>query len=140
MRICCIVKPRALKHTTAIIASLEDRGVCVDERKIITYTVPLVHALYDHMDRDARDAITERLAGNPGVALLVKTESIECLLDIVGRHSDPAKCAPDSIRARFAQNATEERMGASLWWENALHRPVNEQEAQRDLALIFPEC
>lgn len=138
MRICCIIKPHAIEHADAIIAVIEEQGACVRRREEILYTTPLVHALYDHMDADARDAITERLCGKPGIALLIEVASVDRMLDIAGRHSNPALCDSGSIRARFARDATEERMGTARWWENALHRPIDEREAERDLELVFP--
>lgn len=138
MRACCIIKPSATTRRDEIVAALRSEGISVIREKTITYTAALVQALYDHMDEDARNAITDRLSGKPGMALLVEVESVKRLLDIVGRHSNPALCAPRTIRARFAQDAPEERMGDAPWWENAVHRPIDEREAQRDLSLLFP--
>lgn len=139
MHICCIVKPSALAHTEAIIKALRDADMPVQKRRNIIYTLDLIDTLYDHMSAEARQDITDRMASRPGVALLVESESVEALLKVAGSESDPARCAPNSIRARFAKGAPEERVGSSVWFENAFHRPVNDREAARDVAALFPE-
>ncbi len=103
----------------------------------MVYTLPVIRSLYDHMPEDAIAAIALRMEGRSGLALLVEAGSIEQLLAVIGRESDPARCAPGSLRARFGQGAEEERMGSWAWWENAIHRPVDAREAARDLALLF---
>lgn len=138
MRACCIIKPSAVTYRDEIVAALRSEGISVISEKTVTYTEPLVHALYDHMDTRAREAITLRLKGKDGIALLLEVASIALLLEVVGHDSDPHRCHPRSLRARFAQDATEERMGDAPWWENAVHRPIDEREALRDLSLLFP--
>jgi nucleoside diphosphate kinase len=137
MKICCIIKPSAVPHAEAIISALAEAGIEVIGRKDIVYTIPLIRALYDHMPDDAVCEIAQRMAHRPGIALLTRSPSIDRLLEIVGRESDPARCAAGSLRARFGNGAPEERVGSWPWWENALHRPVDEREAARDLALVF---
>lgn len=137
MKLCCIVKPSAVPNADAIALALTEAGIPVIERKDITYTPSLVGILYDHMPDEAVSEITRRMDQKPGIALLVSANSIEHLLDVVGRESNPGLCAPRSLRARFGRNAPEERVGTWSWWENALHRPVDEREARRDLRLLF---
>ncbi|HEY0948540.1 MAG TPA: nucleoside-diphosphate kinase [Candidatus Paceibacterota bacterium] len=138
MRACCIIKPKATGRRDEIVAALKNEGVSIIREKRITYTKALVHALYDHMDQSARDAIAARLCGMDGIALLLEVASIDRLLEVVGDDSDPRRCRPHTLRARFASGASEERMGDAPWWENAVHRPINEREALRDLSLLFP--
>jgi nucleoside diphosphate kinase len=125
MDVCCILE-------VLRIASL-----CVRERKEIIFTRELVHQLYDHMTMTAQDSIAENLDGKPGIALLITTPSLRVLLDVVGRHSDPRKCAFGTIRWRFGTHENPHDRGGSKWWNNAVHRPVNLREARRDLALLF---
>lgn len=139
MRICCIVKPAALKHADAIASALEEAGIPILAQKHIVYTIPFIDVLYDHMSPAARFAIGLRMAGAPGIAFLVEALSVDAFLEIAGRESDPSKCAPHSIRARFAKGAEEERVSDWVWFENAFHRPVDEREAHRDVSLVFPE-
>lgn len=138
MRACCIIKPSAVTYRDEIVAALKSEGISVICEKTVTYTEPLVHALYDHMDARAREAIIHRLKGKDGIALLLEVATIARLLEVVGHDSDPRRCHPRSLRARFAEDASEERMGDASWWENAVHRPIDEREALRDLSLLFP--
>ncbi|MES2225184.1 MAG: hypothetical protein V4480_00035 [Patescibacteria group bacterium] len=100
----------------------------------------MIKTLYDHMDVEAQWNIAQRYEHKRGCALLADFPSIDTCMRLIGRESDPRACAPHTIRARFGSKTEPEHVGEWLWWENALHRPVDERERLRDLALIFPEC
>lgn len=138
MLACCIIKPPALTLRARITRALADARLLVLATAEFTYGPALVDALYDHMDIPARAEIVRRYAGRPGVALLVSAGSLSELLDAVGRESDPRACAHDSLRYRFGKHGEPDRIGDWLWWENAVHRPVDERERLRDLRLFFP--
>ena len=139
MEVCCIIKPDALTAAGDIVRMLEEAGIRLLERRDMTYTPALVHELYDHMPEDARDAIAESLAGKQGIALLLEARSIDAVLDIAGHESDPSRCTPGTIRARYGKHRSPVRMGSWPWWENALHRPVDMREALRDRRLLFSD-
>jgi nucleoside diphosphate kinase len=140
MLLCGIIKPHALDHTTEILSMLQKASIEVRATKSLLFTHSLVEILYDHMPSDARHTIAQSLAGKVGLALLVSVPSIECVLEIVGRESDPRLCAASTIRARFGVRAGPTHMGTDPWWENAFHRPIDEREAARDLREIFNPC
>lgn len=119
--------------------ALRNSGLRIVESKAVVYGEELVEILYDHMDSQARKCITDRYRGRIGVALCIEDGDIETCMTIIGRESDPQACAPESIRTRFGESGEPERIGGWLWWENALHRPVDERERLRDLQHIFPE-
>ncbi len=137
MKVCCIIKPEAVGIEADIIRVLIERGISVCMLRPITYTRSLIDELYDHMPEDARNAIADMLVGKEGIALLLEVASLSILLDIMGRESDPARCAPDSIRGLYGLRAGPVQVGSWPWWENAIHRPVDQREAERDLSRIF---
>ena len=139
MEVCCIIKPDAIEVANGILRMLEKAGVRLLEHREIIYTAALVHELYDHMPEDARAAIAASLDGKHSLALLLEADSIDAVLDVAGRESDPSRCTPGTIRARYGTYQPPRRMGSWPWWENAVHRPVDMREAMRDRHLLFPD-
>jgi nucleoside diphosphate kinase len=139
MFMCCIIKPPAYHQRHEIKECLEERGLLVIRSKDLVYTRKLVEVLYDHMDSTARAEIAKRYEGHIGVALCIEAESIAACMNIIGTESDPRMCVEGTVRALYGTLRTPERIGMWDWWENALHRPVDEYERVRDLAYIFPE-
>jgi nucleoside diphosphate kinase len=137
MEVCCIIKPSGLRHTEAIIEVLEDAGMIIWQRKEIIYTNELAHQLYDHMSPEAQDDIAKDLEGKPGLALRIEVPSLESLLDVAGRESDPRACAFGTIRWRFGTHENPAEVGGTPWWQNAFHRPIDIREAKRDTSLVF---
>lgn len=137
MEVCCIIKPNGIRHAEAIFKVLNDAGMPVLEWKDITYTRALAYQLYDHMSPRAQADIATDLDGKPGIALRLEVPSIDALLDIAGRETDPRACAFGTIRWRFGLHANPSDAGGTPWWQNAFHRPVDEREAERDLRLFF---
>lgn len=138
MQICCIIKPPQFFDRRAILAELQRTKLLLLTTKILNYTPSLIATLYDHMDDAARAAIAERYSGMPGYALLLSAPNIDVCLEIVGRESDPCKCARHSLRYLYGWHSAPAAVGDWQWWENAVHRPVNERERTRDIALVFP--
>ncbi len=139
MFVCCIVKPSAYPLREEIMEVFRDASMPILAIKDITYTEALVDLLYDHMSWEARTMITQKYGGCTGTALLICAESIEACLTTCGRESDPRACVPGSIRGRYGSRGDPEMLGAWPWWENAIHRPVDERERSRDLEIFFPE-
>lgn len=139
MLISCIIKPPAYTSRYEILQCLLQFPISVISTKEITYDAHLVDILYDHMDIQARVHIMERYEGQVGVALCVDVPSIAACMAVIGTESDPRACTPNTIRAKYGQLTEPERIGEWLWWENALHRPVDERERVRDLSYVFPE-
>lgn len=139
MYVCCIIKPPAVSRCVEISTVLLGKGVTVRCAKTILFTAELVDQLYDHMDDEARAAIVRKYGGRIGVALCMEVENIAAGVRVIGTESNPSACHEESIRALFGVHESAERIGAWEWWENALHRPVDERERVRDLRLLFPE-
>lgn len=119
---------------------LAEKGTAIIARKKVRYSRRLVDTLYDHMSDEARACITQKYGGLFGEALLLNVESIAACCALIGTDSDPRACAPESIRGRFGSRGDPERISAAWdWFENAVHRPVDERECMRDIRLIFPE-
>ncbi|MDB5265791.1 MAG: hypothetical protein JWM39_504 [Parcubacteria group bacterium] len=138
MDVCCIIKPDGLPHAAEIIQSLVRAGMCVRERSRIIYTEDMIHQLYDHMNAAARTHIAASMIGKAGLALQVRTPNIVQLLAVIGCHSDPRRCSPNSIRFRYSEHTSPQHIDGWDWWENVMHRPVDMREAKRDIALFFP--
>ena len=139
MFVCCIVKPSAQHLCTEIRSALTIVGLPILCEKEVTYTAALVDVLYDHMSREARTMIAQRYGGCTGTALLLYASSIEACLAVCGKESDPRACTLESIRGRYGSRGDFECLGDWPWWENAIHRPVDERERARDVSLFFPE-
>lgn len=139
MLMCCIIKPPMYGIRDAIKCDLIHAGIEIVSSKAFAYHARAVDVLYDHMDEAARLCITRKYGGRIGDALLIEAEDIEMCKEIIGTESDPCACQPHTLRARYGSRHAPERIGGWLWHENAVHRPVDERERIRDLALIFPE-
>jgi hypothetical protein len=137
MLLCGIIKPHALHQTRDILGILTNASIIIHETKGIIYSRMLVDILYDHMSTEIRVAIANDLVGNEGLALLLTTQSIEHLLEVAGRESDPAACAPKSIRGRFGVHSEPLCVGNERSWKNAFHRPIDLREADRDMRAVF---
>lgn len=137
MFLCGIIKPHALSQSVEILGVLQTASITILETKLVYFTHELIEILYDHMSSEARHAIGQKLIGLEGIAILLSAPSIERLLELVGRESDPRLCGPGSIRARFGLRAEPATVGNEVWFENAFHRPINAREAARDLLYIF---
>jgi nucleoside diphosphate kinase len=139
MLVCCIIKPPAQSERDAILQAMRVAGMKVIAQREVMYTQTLIHVLYDHMDSSARMCITKKYAGRIGTALLFQVESLAACLRVIGTESNPGACAEGTIRARYGSRGEPEYLGTWKWWENAVHRPIDERERLRDLALLFPE-
>lgn len=139
MLICSIIKPTHVHLARQITHALSVRGVLILASQDFTYDSVLIDTLYDHMDEEARKAITERYAGKLGKAMLLSCTGIDECLEIIGRHSDPRRCHRATLRHKFGSHGTPEMLGDWEWWENGIHRPVDERERMRDLFRFFPK-
>ncbi len=137
--VCCIIKPPTLAWNPHMVAHFRRQEIPVVAQKKFVYTRHAIEVLYDHMDDTVRSGIAERYCGRTGLAVLLDFKDIEHCLDCIGRESDPDACASHSIRAMYCAFAAPERLGGILWWENGIHRPIDEQERVRDPELVFPE-
>jgi nucleoside diphosphate kinase len=137
MQLCGIIKSHALSVSEDILQILQIAGIRILEKKFFLFTREHIDVLYDHMSTETRTAIAKHVVGLKGLALLLCAPSIERLLEVVGTESDPRRCAPQTIRARFGVHADPFDVDNDPWWDNAFHRPINEREAVRDLACLF---
>ncbi len=139
MFVCCIIKPPAHSERDAIMQAMRVAGMEVIAQREVMYTRKLIYVLYDHMDSSARTCISKKYAGRIGTALLIQVDSIRACLEVIGSESNPEACARGTIRARYGSRGEPEYFGSWEWWENAVHRPIDERERLRDLAHLFPE-
>ncbi|CAN5700144.1 hypothetical protein BH11PAT2_BH11PAT2_05360 [soil metagenome] len=118
---------------------MQRQGIPIIDHKKFVYTRHAIEVLYDHMDEVARSHIAMRYCRRSGHALLMDFNSIDQCLEYIGRESDPDACEPNSIRSLYCAFAEPEMLGTVPWWENGIHRPIDERERLRDLKLVFPE-
>jgi nucleoside diphosphate kinase len=137
MLICSIIKPPHVYLSKYIIRDFHKRQIPVLSVRSIVYTRQCIDVLYDHMDDTARKLIVERYQERVGLALLLECTDINECLEVVGRESNPSKCHPGSLRHKYGSHTTPDECGSWQWFENAIHRPIDERERLRDIKLLF---
>ncbi len=117
-----IIKPGAVAaHNTGnIIHMIEQHGFTIVALKKITFTQQQAQKFYAaHKDRPFfNDLITSMTSGPSIVMILQKDKVIPAWRDVMGA-TDPKKANPETIRALFGTDVTNNAVHGSDWPESA---------------------
>ncbi len=127
-----IIKPNAVANNNigAIVARFEDAGLRVVASRILHMSREQASAFYAvHQERPFFDELVGFMTSGPVVVQVLEGENaITVNRDVMGA-TDPAKAAPGTIRADFANSLTE----------NAVHGSDAPETAAVEIAFFFPD-
>lgn len=125
-----LIKPDAVAkgHLGAILSRYEDAGLTVERLELRQMDQALAAEHYaEHVERDYYPTLKQFMTSGPLVAaILVGDDAIARVRELNGA-TDPAKAAPGTIRADFAE--TMQR--------NAVHASDSPESAAREMAIWF---
>jgi nucleoside-diphosphate kinase len=125
-----IIKPNAVKAGKAgeIISEIERAGLALKGMRLARLTAEICKEFYqEHVGKPFYPALESFMVEGPVVLLCLEGEdAIVRWRDLMGA-TDPAKAAPGTLRARYAENMTR----------NATHGSDSPASAQRELGFFF---
>ena len=125
-----LIKPDAVAkgHLGAILSRYEDAGLTVERLELRQMDQALAAEHYaEHVERDYYPTLKQFMTSGPLVAaIIVGDDAIARVRELNGA-TDPAKAAPGTIRADFAE--TMQR--------NAVHASDSPESAAREMAIWF---
>lgn len=126
-----IVKPDAVAagHVGDILARYEHAGLRVVEAQLRTISPDFADRHYaEHIGRDYYPPLREFMTSGPLVAVVLEGDSAITVARELNGATDPAKAAPGTIRADFAESTRR----------NAVHASDSPESAAAEIALWFP--
>lgn len=127
-----IIKPNAVANNKigAIVARFEDAGLQVVASRMLHMSREQASAFYAvHQQRPFFDELVAFMTSGPVVVQVLEGDNaIAANRDVMGA-TDPAKAAPGTIRADFANSLTE----------NAVHGSDAPETAATEIAFFFPD-
>ena len=125
-----LIKPNAVQHHHVghIISIVEDHGFKLRDIKIFQFTSASAEEFYEaHRGKEFFERLVRFMCSGETIALLLeRNDAVELLRELVG-DADPAKRAPHTIRASYAEGVTE----------NAVHASDSIAASKREIKLIF---
>lgn len=110
-------------------------GLIIVRKKILLLPEWAIDILYPKLSLDLKIITITMLATPVEIGFVRGNEAVKRLLILSGNDVDPARCDSESIRFRFGKrNAI--MFGATAYYANAIHRPRNKAESERDIALF----
>lgn len=125
-----MLKPDVLKRGLmgAIISRIEDQNYFIERAQVMDLDKQMVAHHYAHLlNEDFYPKLETYMLSGPVFAMVVTGDNvIEGMRKIIGA-TDPREAAPDTIRADFARNVTE----------NAIHGSDTEENAAIEITRFF---
>ncbi|GMR69633.1 nucleoside-diphosphate kinase [Aerococcus viridans] len=125
-----MLKPDVLKRGLmgAIISRIEDQNYFIERAQVMDLDKQMVAHHYAHLlNEDFYPELETYMLSGPVFAMVVTGNNvIEGMRKIIGA-TDPREAAPDTIRADFARNVTE----------NAIHGSDTEENAAIEITRFF---
>jgi len=127
-----LIKPDAVAAGLSgrILADIEAAGFRIIALRMLRLSPRQAELFYEvHKERPFFKSLVEFMTGGPIIAYVLERENaVEAYRQLMGA-TDPAEAAPDTLRARYAQNIER----------NAVHGSDSVASAQREIAFFFPE-
>lgn len=125
-----MLKPDVLKRGLmgAIISRIEDQDYFIERAQVMELDKQMVAHHYAHLlNEDFYPELESYMLSGPVFAMVVTGDNvIDGMRKIIGA-TDPREAAPDTIRADFARNVTE----------NAIHGSDTEENAAIEITRFF---
>ena len=127
-----LVKPDGVKKglTGEIVSRLERKGLKIAAMRMLQMDEALARRHYAvHDGKPFFPGLVEFITSGPIVAVVVEGEKVvEVVRKLMGE-TDPVKAAPGTIRGDYGLDIGE----------NLIHGSDSEENAQKEIALFFPE-
>ncbi len=127
-----LVKPDGVKKGLIgeIISRLEKKGLKIAAMRMLQMDKPLARRHYAvHDGKPFFAGLVDFITSGPIVAVVVEGEnSVEVVRKLMGE-TDPVKAAPGTIRGDYGLDIGE----------NLIHGSDSEENAQKEIALFFPD-
>ena len=127
-----LVKPDGVKKGLIgeIISRLERKGLKIAAMRMLQMDKALAKKHYAvHDGKPFFAGLVDFITSGPIVAVVVEGEkSVEVVRKLMGE-TDPVKAAPGTIRGDYGLDI----------WENLIHGSDSEENAQKEVALFFPD-
>ena len=127
-----LIKPNATrKHRIgAILAKVEESGFEIEAMRLLTMDGELAAQFYAmHHGKPFYDRLVEFMTSGRTVAVALRRDyAISHLRTLVGA-TNPGQAAPGTIRHMYGQSVTQ----------NAVHASDSPENANREIALMFPQ-
>ncbi len=127
-----LVKPDGVKKglTGEIISRLEKKGLKIAAMRMLQMDKALARKHYAvHDGKPFFAGLVDFITSGPIVAVVVEGEkSVEVVRKLMGE-TDPVKAAPGTIRGDYGLDIGE----------NLIHGSDSEENAQKEIALFFPD-
>ncbi len=125
-----LIKPDALAagYLGRILADIEQAGFKIVALRMLHLTRTQAEGFYAaHQNKPFFASLVNFMTSGPIVAFVIERENaIEAYRELMGT-TDPAKAAPHTLRARYAQNIER----------NAVHGSDSPEAAQREIHFFF---
>ena len=131
-----IIKPEGMQFRGVIRSRVVESGLVVRRSVVARLSEFHVAALYPDLSPDLRRATANFvLSGDCEICEVVGENAVRRLLEVVGHATDPNECSPGTLRKEFGCKVPE-CVGSAIYFRNAIHRPKDSEEAQRDCSLL----
>lgn len=128
-----LIKPGAMAHSDEIIEMIKQNGFTILQQRRLQLTAEQVTEFYeDHRSKDFFRALLVYMSSGSIIAMVLsKHKAISAWRELIGpTNSEIArKAEPNSVRARFGKNGTD----------NAVHGSDSVLSAQRETKFFFPD-
>lgn len=130
-----LIKPEGMCNKRVIRGIIKKSGLAIIRKKMLLLPEWAIDLLYPELSPELRIATITMLTAPVEMGLVCGNEAVRRLFVLSGTAVAPAQCEPESIRFRFGEKEAI-LFGPSAYYANAIHRPRNKAEAERDVALF----
>lgn len=129
-----IIKPDGMARRLEIRDMIEQSSLVVVRSATAILPVWVVEVIYPDLSEErCNTAIHYMTCDECEVGILSGNDAVRRFLNLAGEFVEPGRCEPGSIRAKFG---TKDPL-QGWYYNNAIHRPTNQYEAVRDLAIAY---
>lgn len=130
-----LVKPDAMAYRDEIREMVLESGLQIPQFSRIPIPASVLALLYPGVPSEVMAATIQHYSmGVCEVGIVDGPNAIQRLLALVGEETNPARCAPGTIRARFCHKGPIQ-IGKWSYCFNGVHRPKDQREARRDVKI-----
>ncbi len=127
-----MIKPHGLVFHEEIKKMIRNVGLKITEVRKLVMPHWALKIIYSELPERYRSAVFKPyIDAYVEVGLVVGVNAINTLLQVTGTETNPADCAPGSIRFKFGTPEPLMIDGVRCFM-NVIHRPTNNEEAKKD--------
>lgn len=131
-----VIKPEGMPFRSSIRHIIASAGLAICQTRTGILDEKFLRPLYPDLSPDLWAATMKFMqCGVCEVGLVEGDDAVQRLFVIAGRSTNPNDCEPSTIRGQFGRKVPD-RVGAVIYFRNAIHRPKDCDEAMRDVALL----